>query len=378
MGFLRLVLAISVVLAHSHSIFGLRLVNGFASVQTFFIISGFYMSLILNEKYVGSGSYWLFFSNRVLRLFPTYWLTLIITLFVCTSVGWGTGNWLSLSNYTGNTSVIMTWRSFVVLAASNLFILGQDVLHFFNLNPISGDLEFAPGTTMSSFLLVPQAWSIGIELLFYAIAPFIVRKSAKWAVVTIIATSGLRFFIYRKLDENFDPWLYRFFPTQLGFFLLGNLSYKGYVFIRSQVFSARQNTYINLLILLFLSITILFQFAFRNPASWWFYYIASCVILPFLFLRTKTSRIDRYIGELSYPVYIIHIAVLLILTPILKNAGLESVLGLICVLCSVLMSVLINRYLVEPIEAFRQRRANASIQASAQATLNGCANPVSN
>ena len=40
------------------------------AVELFFLVSGFYMAMVLNERYVGRGSYWLFASNRVLRLYP--------------------------------------------------------------------------------------------------------------------------------------------------------------------------------------------------------------------------------------------------------------------------------------------------------------------
>lgn len=71
MGSLRFLLAIAVVIDHSGPIFGVESVGGSTAVQAFYIISGFYMSLILSEKYVGAnGGYSLFFTNRLLRLFP--------------------------------------------------------------------------------------------------------------------------------------------------------------------------------------------------------------------------------------------------------------------------------------------------------------------
>jgi len=80
MGIIRLILALTVVAAHSTAIFGSTLVGGKIAVQSFYIISGFYMSLILNEKYVGKfNSYFLFLSNRFLRLFPIFWVVLILT-----------------------------------------------------------------------------------------------------------------------------------------------------------------------------------------------------------------------------------------------------------------------------------------------------------
>jgi peptidoglycan/LPS O-acetylase OafA/YrhL len=48
------------------------------AVQSSYVISGFYTALALTEKY-GPGSYWLFVSNRLLRLWPTYIVALVLS-----------------------------------------------------------------------------------------------------------------------------------------------------------------------------------------------------------------------------------------------------------------------------------------------------------
>ena len=81
MGTIRFLLAFSVVFAHMdlHSQF---FNNGSDAVQLFFIISGFYMFMVLKEKYVKlDRSYWYFISNRFLRLYPIYFLILIMTIY---------------------------------------------------------------------------------------------------------------------------------------------------------------------------------------------------------------------------------------------------------------------------------------------------------
>ena len=84
MGLIRLLLALSIVAAHSGAIFGSRFVGGQIAVQSFYIISGFYMSLILNEKYIGkNNSFRLFITNRFFKLFPVYWAVLLGTIFFC-------------------------------------------------------------------------------------------------------------------------------------------------------------------------------------------------------------------------------------------------------------------------------------------------------
>lgn len=52
------------VIAHSSPIAGVGMVGGAVAVLIFLMIFGFYMALVLNEKYVGEkGSYGLFIGN---------------------------------------------------------------------------------------------------------------------------------------------------------------------------------------------------------------------------------------------------------------------------------------------------------------------------
>ena len=79
MGLLRLLLALSVVLYHAGLIGGYNIANQIIAVNAFFVISGFYMSLVLSTKYNFPNSYSLFVSNRLLRIYPIYWLVLLMT-----------------------------------------------------------------------------------------------------------------------------------------------------------------------------------------------------------------------------------------------------------------------------------------------------------
>ena len=76
MGFLRLLLALSVLLTHDTQ-GAFKLIDGDAAVQCFFAISGFYMALVLGERY---GDVRGFYFNRALRLFPTYWAVVLLTI----------------------------------------------------------------------------------------------------------------------------------------------------------------------------------------------------------------------------------------------------------------------------------------------------------
>ena len=76
MGFVRTLLAISVVFNHSY---GFLLVGGQYAVQMFYMISGYLISFVLVEA-LAYKSVWKFYLNRALRLFPVYWLVLALSV----------------------------------------------------------------------------------------------------------------------------------------------------------------------------------------------------------------------------------------------------------------------------------------------------------
>ena len=150
MGIIRFILAVSVVVAHANSsaIFGLKLVPSAIAVQAFYIISGFYMSLILNEKYVHQPNWYrLFITNRFLRLFPTYWIVLVLTLLFSLLI-FHHPNEARVENnclkmYADHFSDMRLW-SFLFLVFTNVFIFFQDAVMFMGLNTVSGHLFFTP------------------------------------------------------------------------------------------------------------------------------------------------------------------------------------------------------------------------------------------
>ena len=91
------------------------------------------------------------------------------------------------------------------------------------------DPLFAPNSA-ALFNLVAPAWSVGVELSFYLVAPFIVRRRW-WVMAALIAASFcIRLAIWRigQIPASRDPFTYRFFPSELGTFLMGSAGYYFY------------------------------------------------------------------------------------------------------------------------------------------------------
>src|SRR5690349_4745024 len=78
MGLVRVALALAVVLSHLPPA-TFHFISGGLAVQGFFIISGFYMALVLSGKYASAG---IFYSNRLLRLMPGYFVMMVIAGFL--------------------------------------------------------------------------------------------------------------------------------------------------------------------------------------------------------------------------------------------------------------------------------------------------------
>lgn len=363
MGLIRLLLALSVVATHCGGILGMYFVYGQIAVQSFYIISGFYMSLIINEKYIGSNdSYTLFITNRFLRLFPIYWFILLLTLGACLAAGIVTHGrlFLMLDSY---LSVKPNLFSFGYLILSNLIIFGQDVVMFFGINPENGQLFFTSNfwltkPSLHSFILNPPAWTLALELMFYLIAPFILKQNYKTILVIMVGSLLLRFYIYYHLHYQNDPWTYRFFPTELFFFLLGYFCYSMYRRIKE--YAIHPSIYISLLCVIiiytFVYTTIpAFQaawlpFSFRDIV----YFILIVFSIPVLFLGSKANKLDTAIGELSYPIYISHVFVILICTGQPFFVFLKS--GFMIAVVTIVFSFFLNRYIAEPFDRYRQGR----------------------
>ena len=364
MGFLRLLLALAVVCWHAGSFLGMPLMPGDLAVEAFFVISGFYMALILNTKYVGPGSYGLFLSNRLLRIFPTYWLVLAATFVTCLALQASTGHsQLSLYRQPLPTSTLLA------LTAAQVFIVGQDLVRFLGLNP-DGSLYLAknyyssPSPTPFSFLLVGQAWTMSLELMFYAIAPFLVRKGARAMAGWVAASLLVRAILYFGLGLQFDPWKCNFFPSELALFMSGAIAFRLLERLRTIELPRGASAAVSVVLLAISAgygVLPMPQMRGAIHVKSLGYLSLVTVALPFLFRWSGKSGFDRAVGDLSYPVYLLHSLVITVLdgtltpgaTAFLRANGLNS---LVVFAVSVAGSLAIIHALINPLERYRQSR----------------------
>lgn len=348
MGLIRFLLAISVLLAHMNT--STQLIGGSAAVQIFFMISGFYMALILSEKYVGNNSYFLFLTNRLLRIFPSYWITLLVSVLLLAISHFLLSR--TPSNDVLNNLSSMDWRLSTSIVISNIFLIGQDWLLFLNIDQLNNitvakSLDVTYPSISVNYLIIPQAWTLALEIIFYLLAPFIVRKSTPIIALITAALIILRIVISTHFNLNSDPWSYRFFIFELPFFLLGILAYRAY----RNLIRIHHLGYLPIYALL-LSILLLGTYSSLSkiPNKEILLYALIALMLPLIFISTKTNKLDRMIGELSYPIYLTHVIVI----GCLGKVGIHSIT--ITIATSIMVAIILSSTIELPIEKYRQRR----------------------
>ena len=299
MGVLRFLLAFSVLGGHVGV--PMKLLPGDAAVQIFYVISGFYMALVLNTNSAYANPV-TFLTQRALRLLPIYWAALLLTIVVIVACGFP-GRWVEAYRI-----VDVTTPRLLAYVVSTVLILGQDAFMFLQIDP-AGSVSFQPHLNQALYpahalLLVPQAWTLSLEMSFYAMAPFILTRSKRLLLALVGLSVGTRLILV-VLGLHGEPWSYRFFPSELALFLTGALAYRLVI----QPATAPSWTHYSVLVAGVMVAVICARTEFGEPFRFRPSFIAMWLLvlaIPFLFSLTRSSRIDRVIGELSYPLYISH------------------------------------------------------------------------
>ena len=219
MGTLRTLFAITVVFAHSY---GFVFVGGKNAVQLFYMISGFLISYVLVERKVYKSTR-SFYINRYLRIYPIYFVVALLSL----------ATFVFASAIGKEVDFFKVYRDApfaanILLVFSNATIFFQDWVMFsavenrefvFSANFLKSEVVLYPA------LLVPQAWTLGVELTFYLMAPFILARRQFLLLLLALSIALRVYLLYIGLGKS-DPWTYRFFPTELALFLLGALAHQ--------------------------------------------------------------------------------------------------------------------------------------------------------
>jgi peptidoglycan/LPS O-acetylase OafA/YrhL len=369
MGIFRFLLAASVVVAHSSRIPGIYLLDAGLAVKTFFLISGFYMQLILDTKYgrVANGTQ-LFYTNRALRIYPMYLLTLLFALLFYAAACIKLGHPVDRVLFWVQAYRLGDFGPLALIALSQFTVFGLDVTPLFSFSPTAGfHLLTQPippdGGLAWRLNFLPHCWSIGAELLFYTFAPLFNYCRTWLLVVGALAFSTACLVAHLVAPDFSGPLDYHFGPMQFGYFLLGMLAYR---LVYKQVLHRKTRLDWRLYVPIVLAAALTF-----NPC--WVpyavselthvelaivYLILAAMCVPILFHLTKVAAWDRWIGELSYPMYLLHIPLKWVL---LAKAGVSQkdtaiVSGAALLALTVAVALAMTYFVDRPIEKLRRER----------------------
>lgn len=357
MGIIRLLLALAVLAQHSTPILGFHFLTGAEAVEIFFIISGFYMSLILRGKYgQREHSVRLFYQNRFLRLYPTYLICVLLT--------WGLffGEYALMHKVPTNSWLepyrAMGWWK-VPFALSNLTMVGLDVpawLHYspahgftWLASPVLGNLADGSASCFA-FITVSQAWSVGSEIWFYLMAPWLARRC--WFL--LLAPLAISLLIKYHLEHAWHYGTYFFFPAQCCFFLVGMLLHRFYERFQSSLLLPKCGWFGWIMIM----IGILSLGWTAGSFMKYLFYTTFGLSLPAIFALSRRWTLDRHIGNLSYSVYLLHWIVIDAL-----RTGLKINSGTISAILTMAGAILIYWLVERPIDAYRQRQVRSAAKA---------------
>jgi peptidoglycan/LPS O-acetylase OafA/YrhL len=191
MGAFRLLLAVLVAVSHMGvTVAGLN--PGVVAVISFLIISGFVMTSLIERNYSSTGKIASFYLDRALRLYPPFLFYFIASCIVVHVLMPGSAPDLELTVPRVAASLSMVPLGFYMFGVSSLWIL-------------------------------PPAWSLGLEMCFYLVIPFLLVF--KWRGAAFALSVGV--FVLACFGYiNTDYYGYRLLPGVLFMFLCGSYLYK--------------------------------------------------------------------------------------------------------------------------------------------------------
>jgi peptidoglycan/LPS O-acetylase OafA/YrhL len=204
-------------------------------------------------------------------------------------------------------------------------------------------------------LLVAPSWTLGVELAFYALAPFVLRLKDRHLACLMALGVALRFMPY----NTHLPLL-----AGIEMFCLGAwVQRHGHAwFWPDRIMRKLGLLGVSLVLVLVLTFTLPpYELVSipktHNELDVLVYPLVFAVFIPALFRATMHSAIDRHIGELSYPFYIFHALVIDLLRGQGWWSGLstDAGLALAAVVCTLVAATVFHQLESRFIEPYRQR-----------------------
>lgn len=340
-GVYRFILAVNVVIYHVLDVASI----GPYAVYSFFVLSGFLMTMIMNESYGYSlDGFKRYALNRFLRLYPVYWCLLLVGVCIILLLG---------NNVSAGFHPKMILPNDIASTAANLTMI------YPVFEPVTYPVRISPAT-----------WALSIEIAFYILIGLGLSKSPRisslwlllsfsWVAVTVYK-SGYLFLEYgnviqASLPFSIGAWIYHY--QSLVGKLIQLVRAKTVVFLYSA----------NIVFVVFCQVFIPDKAWFVSMLGTWVNLLLSALMTIVLFQygsQCFSKKVDRFFGDLSYPVYLFHWSgVALVSWTITDNMSKGPLVFLLGLGLTILVSLVVNKYVNDYVEHIRKRVREKASQA---------------
>jgi peptidoglycan/LPS O-acetylase OafA/YrhL len=336
-GMVRCLLAFTVVLYHMSS-FAL----GQWAVEVFFILSGFWVTLMYRKKYLRYQTPPLaFYVSRYLRLFPILLLCQAVLIFC-----------------------LYRAHSTLVTAVTPMWVLRCLLL---------------VGSAHQSVLLVPS-WSLDVEAQFYLLLPLLVwvlsRLKDPIAARVCLVVALILFPLSLRTSSETNPWVF----VYSSFFLLGMAqAYRPWRPSLRVAMASLIGFLGGITAIAAVPQTRGLIIGGRHPYDPTIFVhnhqlcaVLALVVLPFAIysLSIRSSALDRRLGNMAYPMYLVHWVIPVILASVLVHlspVGSRLLDVVVVLVASLALELLIDQPAERMRERFMKRRFAQAPQPGAAA-----------
>lgn len=336
-GLYRFYLSCMVMWCHSGP--GDHLYAGYFAVFAFYILSGYVVSYILHDIYLPKPNGLRHFAlNRFLRIFPLYWAVFAFSFYLVT-------------RYPSSAEDI-NWFFGIPTTAYGWII---NITTFGMVNPLLG--------TTAKPLVLPLGWSLGIELLFWMLLPSLMRSRPGRIAMAVFTTLYTASVIYFSISYDSISSL----PIRYLSSLAATLPFfTGLLIFRRKLTDHKNLPFLFGALALITHVVLMLTaprlFEEPNFTAFYLMFALSAVITLWLSqidprtLHPLLRRADYALGNLSYPLYLIHMP-----TAILLHAHFPGIdhhsdtFTILQMSLSILFAWALHAILERPINKLRQK-----------------------
>ncbi|MFT4222923.1 acyltransferase family protein [Dysgonomonas sp.] len=353
---LRGVAALLVVLfhvfeVHSHGDHSKQIINhGYLAVDFFFLLSGYVISYAYDDRW-GKMTLKDFFKRRIIRLHPMIIIGSIIGAILfyfqdSQGLGWG-----------GIHEVPVWTMLLVMLIGFTLIPIGKglDIRGWSEMHPLNG-----------------PAWSLFYEYIANIVYALFLRRVSKIILGTLVLVAACVTIHYALTNSNGDiigGWSVDSTQLRIGFTRLAFPFLAGMLLAKTAKLYYTKHAFLTASLLL----VVLFSIPrLGGSENIWMngLYECFCLIIMFPLIvwlgaggkvnGKKASKICKFLGDISYPIYITHFPIVYVYMAWVTNNNLSLEqswhIGLLCAIISILVAYVSMRFYDIPVREWLRKR----------------------